>query len=169
MLTNLQITPSKELIYHACFDGLQCARVDVPMDRNQTNDEEKRVSLAMVKLPSKVPVTDSRYGGALWLQPGCPGVSGVGFLQRHGNAIQMIIDSEIDASDPPDKSPLKLPKYFDIISIDPRGVNNTTPRFSCFPTAISRQMWKLQSHAEDFVGSSEESFDNAWARAQVLG
>ncbi len=93
----------------------------------------------MVKLPSKVPVTDSRYGGALWLQPGGPGVSGIGFLQRHGKAVQMIIDSEIDASDPPDKSPMKLPKYFDLISIDPRGVNNTTPRFSCFQTAISRQ------------------------------
>jgi len=30
-------------------------------------------------------------------------------------------------------------------------------------------MWKLQSHAESFVGSSEDSFDNAWARAQALG
>lgn len=41
MLTNLQITPSKELIYHTCFDDLQWARVDVPMDWNQTNNEEK--------------------------------------------------------------------------------------------------------------------------------
>ncbi|KAL8942519.1 MAG: hypothetical protein Q9216_001620 [Gyalolechia sp. 2 TL-2023] len=72
-----QITPSKELDYHDCFDGFRCVRLDVPMDWNHTNlNDGPRVQLAVVRLPAKVPVTDPRYGGLLWLQSGGPGESG---------------------------------------------------------------------------------------------
>lgn len=159
--------PKRELEYHECFDSLYCARLDVPMDWNSIKTDGPHVSLAIAKLPSKVPVTDPRYGGLLWLQIGGPGASGIEFLRKHGKTIQAIVDSDPDPSglhhDPP------LLKYFDIIGIDARGVNNTTPRLSCFPTPVSRDLWMLQSSAEGIIGSSEASFSNLWARAEALG
>ncbi|CAD6589123.1 MAG: hypothetical protein ASARMPREDX12_003607 [Alectoria sarmentosa] len=137
------------------------------MDWNSTKTDGPRVSLAIAKLPSKVPVTDPRYGGLLWLQIGGPGASGIEFLRKHGKTIQMIVDSDLDPLGPHhDYPPLK---YFDIIGIDARGVNNTTPRLSCFPSPVSRDLWMLQSSAEGMIGSSEVAFSNIWARAEALG
>ena len=154
-------------MYHECFDFLHCARLDVPMDWNSTKADDARVSLAITKLPSRVPVTDPRYGGLLWLQIGGPGASGIEFLRKHGKTIQTIVDSDLDPSDP-HHGPIS-PKYFDIIGIDPRGVNNTTPHLSCFPTPGSRDLWMSQSSAEGMIGSSDVSFHNLWARAEALG
>ena len=146
---------------------MYCARLDVPMDWNNTSADGARVSLAIAKLPSKVHVTDPRYGGLLWLQIGGPGGSGVEFLRKHGKTIQTVVDSDLDPSDPNHESrPLK---YFDILGIDPRGVNNTTPRLSCFPTPVSRDLWMLQSSTEGIIGSSDVSLKNHYARAEALG
>ena len=137
------------------------------MDWNNIEDNSSRVTLAIVKLPSKVAVTDPRYGGLLWLQIGGPGGSGVEFLRKHGKTIQAVIDSDLDPLDTQAQS--VSPNYFDIIGIDPRGINNTTPRLSCFPTPLSRDLWSLQSNAEGMIGSSKTSFSNLWARAEALG
>ena len=137
------------------------------MDWNSTKADGARVALAIAKLPSRVPVIDPRYGGLLWLQIGGPGGSGIEFLRKHGKTVQTIVDSNLDPSDP-HHGPIPL-KYFDIIGIDPRGVNNTTPRLSCFPTPGSRDVWTLQSSAEGMIGSSNTAFYNLWARAEALG
>lgn len=63
--------PSKQLIYINCFDGFQCARLDVPLNWNASNREAgPRAAIAVVKLPAKVSVTDERYGGAILMNPG---------------------------------------------------------------------------------------------------
>lgn len=64
-------TPSSEsLQYHDCGDGFQCARLEVPMDYNRTDSESRKFTLAVVRLPAKVPVGDPRYGGAVLINPG---------------------------------------------------------------------------------------------------
>lgn len=109
------------------------------MNWNNTNEAEARVHLAITKLPAKVPVTDTRYGGLLWLQIGGPGSSGVSFALNHAKTVQMIVDSPLD---PPrqEYDRANPPKYYDVLGMDPRGVNNTTPHFSCFPTVASRDL-----------------------------
>lgn len=75
MLTRVQITPSTQLDYTPCYDGLQCARLDVPLNWNATGEaREKRAAIAIVKCPAKVPITHEQYGGIVVVNPGkCPG------------------------------------------------------------------------------------------------
>lgn len=137
------------------------------MDWNNTEPENPRVALAVIKLPAKVPVTDPRYGGLLWVQIGGPGSSGVDFIVKHGKTYQMIVDPQLDPS-VDDIDIHNSPKYYDILGMDPRGVNNTTPRYSCFPTAASRDIWILQSGAEGIIGSSDNAYDNVFERSKAL-
>lgn len=137
------------------------------MDWNNTEPNNPRVGLALIKLPARVPVTNPRYGGLLWVQIGGPGSSGVDFILKHGKTYQMIVDSDLDPAiegiDAHDTS-----KYYDILGMDPRGVNNTTPRYSCFPTAASREIWTLQSDAQGIIGSSNTAFDSVFERTKAL-
>ena len=138
------------------------------MDWNNTTRSNPRVELAIIKLPAKVPVTDPRYGGLLWVQIGGPGSSGVDFIMYHGKTYQMIVDSDVDPSIE-DHDVHDTPKYYDIIGMDPRGVNNTTPRYSCFPTTATRDVWNLQSEAQGIIGSSDNVFDAVFERTKALG
>lgn len=41
----------------------------MPLDWNSTGDE-RRVAVAVIKLPARVSVVDERYGGAILINPG---------------------------------------------------------------------------------------------------
>ncbi|KAL4784990.1 TAP-like protein-domain-containing protein [Aspergillus varians] len=161
-----QITPSQALDYHECFGGFQCARLDVPMDYHRLDGQGTRMAIAVTRLPAKVPVTDPRYGGAIVINPGGPGGSGVTQVLLSGRNLQTITDATlIPASGVVDGSE---DLYFDIIGFDPRGVNNTTPGFSCFPNLFSQKNWELQAEADGMLGSSADSFMRNWQRAIAL-
>lgn len=40
------------------------------MDYHRENGRGRQMAIAIVRLPAKVPVTDSRYGGAVLINPG---------------------------------------------------------------------------------------------------
>ncbi|KAL4924855.1 putative proteinase [Aspergillus undulatus] len=160
-----QITPSQTLEYHDCFGGFQCARLDVPMDYHRLDGQGTRMAIAITRLPAKVPVTDPRYGGAILINPGGPGGSGVASALISGRNLQTIVDSTVVPSDVVDNS---QDLYYDIIGFDPRGVGSTTPGFSCFPDLFSQKNWELQAEADGMLGSSADSFMRNWQRAIAL-
>lgn len=59
------------------------------------------------------------------------------------------------------------PKYYDILGMDPRGINNTKPRYSCFPIAVSRDIWTLQSEVQGMIGSPNDVFGAVFERTKV--
>ncbi|KAI4732877.1 hypothetical protein E4T50_16561 [Aureobasidium sp. EXF-12298] len=160
------IETSPDLIYHRCYDDYYCAKLQVPMDwwRDSTQPG-KNISIAVIRLPAKVPVTDQRYGGAVLTNPGGPGGSGVAQMLRSGRATQIIVDAE---KHPNDTLSSETARYHDIISFDPRGVGHTTPAIHCFPDSLARSSWTLQNEALGLLGSSEDSFFRNWYRSRAL-
>jgi len=65
------VKPSKSLEFTDCFDGLECARLDVPLDWTAKDQSQgKRAAIAVARFPAKVAVNDPRYGGAVLINPG---------------------------------------------------------------------------------------------------
>ncbi|RAL10152.1 putative proteinase [Aspergillus homomorphus CBS 101889] len=162
-----EIVPSSSLQYYDCFKGFQCARLEVPMDYHRADGQGQRLAIAITRLPAKVPVTDPRYGGAVLINPGGPGGSGVAEVLLDGRNLQAIMDAETDLSVEP-RGEYVRDKYYDVIGFDPRGVNNTTPGFSCFPNIFAQRNWELQVAAEGMLGSGDGAFRRNWERAIAL-
>lgn len=95
------------LIWEDCGDGAKCTKVKAPMDWKHPNDGDT-VELAVKKYPATGPIEGAHE--AVFLNPGGPGSSGIGFLDRNRNTI-----------------PQDLRDSFDFVSWDPRGVGASTP------------------------------------------
>ncbi|KAI7971346.1 hypothetical protein EIK77_002458 [Talaromyces pinophilus] len=143
------------------------------MDYHRADRLGRKVAVAVARLPAKVPVTDPRYGGAILINPGnffnssfmfCG--SGVAEALITGRNLQTIVDADIDFL--AEKLGEHDSLYFDIIGFDPRGVNNTTPQFSCFPSLLSKVNFGLQAEADGILGSSADSLMRNWQRAAAL-
>lgn len=157
----MKATP--HLAYTPCFGEYQCAKLEVPLDWNETTPGPK-AQIAIIRLPAQVPVTDPRYGGAIIINPGGPGESGVNEVLTRGKLFQSIADNRNVSLTVSDGQ-----KYFDLVSFDPRGINNSTPHLQCFPDAMARRVWEAQASAEGLLESTDRSFDLMWARAKALG
>ncbi|KAL1591093.1 hypothetical protein WHR41_00473 [Cladosporium halotolerans] len=115
------------------------------------------MSLAVVRKPAIVPVTDPRYAGALIVNPGGPGGSGVEFAVGAWKMIRHGVDSP--SPDDPEG------KYFDILGFDPRGVGFSTPNVHCFESPSLDQGWQLRVMEEGILGSSDAAFGRLWSMA----
>ncbi|KAK4540432.1 hypothetical protein LTR36_009178 [Oleoguttula mirabilis] len=157
-----EVAPAKQLEWHPCFREFQCARLQVPMDWQGTSTEADRtVELAVIKVEATVPVTHPSYGGAVVLNPGGPGGSGIGQVLRGGYSVRTILSAGPGADS-------ETAKHFDIISFDPRGVNNTRPMLTCFPNHLEAAAYSLVEQAYGMIDSSDTSFDNLWAGKRAV-
>lgn len=135
----------------------------MPLNWNTTVEEQEsgpRAAIAIIKLPARVPVTDSRYGGPVVLNPGGPGGSGVYQALSDAKSIQGLLDASPGSSEG---------KYFDILSFDPRGVNNTTPHLQCFTEPAEQQAWLGSLPDYGLLWHSDSVIGLEWARAAALG
>ena len=94
---------AQRLDWQPCDDGFECARLLVPFDYGRPDG--RRFSLPVVKLPA---AEASRRIGALVINPGGPGGSGVQYA--------LGARSELPAA---------LRARFDIVGFDPRGVGGS--------------------------------------------
>lgn len=93
---------------------------------------------------------------------GGPGGSGVDYLLRGGRDDSATINPLSYAEESLEG------KYFDLISWDPRGVNNTSPDLQCFHDSLSYDVWKYQQEADGTDNTNDLSLSLAWARWKAL-
>lgn len=107
--------PVPKLDWKSCGEAqpeFECATAKVPLDYDKPRGAT--ISLAL----SRIRATDpKRRIGSLFLNPGGPGGSGVGFVQSVGTTLY---SDEVRAR-------------FDLVGFDPRGVAGSTP-LKCFET-----------------------------------
>ncbi|KAL5116914.1 hypothetical protein ACEQ8H_005131 [Pleosporales sp. CAS-2024a] len=156
-----EIDASEDFNFHKCYDGFECAKLSVPLDYFHDTFPQERVSIAITKLPAKVPVHDPRYAGPILLNPGGPGGSGAQFALSTGRAIQDIVDADVDMV------PFK-PLYYDIIGFDPRGIGWTEPAAVCMDPAASWS-WALREATEGILGSSDAALGRLWSMTHAWG
>jgi pimeloyl-ACP methyl ester carboxylesterase len=165
-LTLYKIKPSTSLDFHPCFGEYECARLDVPLDwtASASSQSKQRAAVAITRFPAKVPVTSARYGGAILLNPGGPGGSGVSLVTAIGPGIQTVVDTGKSETMAHNET---KGLHYDIIGFDPRGINNTTPSATCFPDDASREFWAVQNQAQGILHQND-SFPAVWGRTQAL-
>ena len=93
----------------------ECARLRVPLDYDHPRGHQ--ISLNLVRVPATDP---ERRLGAILVNPGGPGGSGVGFVLGFGPFLGLAYGPEVA-------------ERFDLVGFDPRGVAGSTP-IRCFRT-----------------------------------
>ena len=93
------------LAWSDCGDGLECARLKVPLDDAQRGGPT--ISLALIRAPARDP--EHRIG-SLVVNPGGPGGSGVDYLRAAASSFSDVLRDR-----------------FDLVSFDPRGVGASAP------------------------------------------
>ncbi|KAF2013380.1 hypothetical protein BU24DRAFT_483091, partial [Aaosphaeria arxii CBS 175.79] len=163
-----QIEATESFKFHSCFDGFQCSKLKVPLDYFNGTFPKETVSIAVAKLPAKVPVDDPRYGGPIFINPGGPGGSGVWQALNSARDLQLIVDAwptpSRSADDGGDDD-----KYFDIIGFDPRGINNTEPAANCGRSTAATWSWALRESTEGNLDNSDAALGRLWAMEHASG
>jgi pimeloyl-ACP methyl ester carboxylesterase len=146
------ITPSSTLIYYDCYERLECARLEVPLDWSNLSNPNK-VAIAVARLPARVDVNDPTFGGTIVLNPGGPGGSGISLIHEVGLWLQEIVDDE---------------KHYELLSFDPRGVHYSTPSTACFGDSLSRQVFQVKKSEVDTLDSTK-ALNSKWAAMDGFG
>ncbi|PBL01762.1 alpha/beta-hydrolase [Armillaria gallica] len=141
------IEPTSNLSWVDCYSDYKCTRFQVPID--YSNEDGDKAALAVIKIPAQ---SDVEYKGAFLTNPGGPGVSGVTVL----GVIRPLLD-------------IVIGNQYDIISFDPRGVANSTPRAEFFLSKEEHYQWLASTdHYTTSVNTTSDQIPHLWASTQVI-
>ncbi|KAF7551876.1 hypothetical protein G7Z17_g4724 [Cylindrodendrum hubeiense] len=134
----VQWKPCGSIIDHE----IECADILVPMDQfDAVNSGDKTFQIPLIRLRGRNATQN------LFVNPGGPGGSGINFMYRKGELLNRIVGEN-----------------FHILSFDPRGVNSSLPRASCYPTSDTRVKHSL-AFDSDAVRESPSRY--AWTQNYV--
>ncbi|KAK0457510.1 TAP-like protein-domain-containing protein [Desarmillaria tabescens] len=141
------IEPTTNLSWVDCYSNYKCARFQVPID--YSNEDGNKAALAVIKLPAQ---SQEDYKGAVLINPGGPGGSGVATIASAGPLFASIIGSQ-----------------YDLISFDPRGIGNSTPRAEFFLTKEERLLWLANpNHWTATPNTTSDQIPHLWASSHVI-
>ncbi|KAJ7058129.1 hypothetical protein C8F01DRAFT_1371567 [Mycena amicta] len=146
--------PNSTLRWASCPDNstFYCTFFPVPLDYDVQDNADKAV-LALRMYPATVPLEERL--GTIMTNPGGPGGSGHRSLLNTGPLVSNIFEGK-----------------FDILGWDPRGINLTTPKVSCHPTNLNRELYNLGDELGDFNSAPTANHNQtllvAAARAELF-
>lgn len=146
LIQNEQIPPSSDLQWVSCYDRFQCANLEVPLDYADPSIGTTIVAWIRQEAANST-------GQDILYNPGGPSASGIDAVLRGSG------DSLIEA----------MGNQYNLVSFDPRGVNNSGPSLTCFPGATSEQQSTLVNALVSIgiQGSSEERYAGAVAAGSL--
>ncbi|CAI6333627.1 unnamed protein product [Periconia digitata] len=144
------IQPSTNLTWTPCFDSFDsfgCAKLKVPLD--YSNESLGTTSIAFLKLTGKNATVNSP---SIILIPGGPGGSGVDLLTSSASFAEQAFG----------------PQY-NIISYDPRGVNNSGLTLDCFPGNLEARTTFSRLHTTGVTNVSTNSLQEQFFSSTIYG
>ncbi|PSN71882.1 hypothetical protein BS50DRAFT_237824 [Corynespora cassiicola Philippines] len=155
IVTSFKDVPTTQTIeWIPCFGNFTCTNLEVPLDYEDRSVGTTNVAFIKYDAPKQPARGDILYN------PGGPGDSAVGFFLRpdHFSKLPMVLGDE-----------------WNIIGMDPRGINNSGPHLDCFKgLPIARDEFDRTHTDVDFLSprSVEEYFVSTggfgdWCSAQL--
>ncbi|PKK44721.1 hypothetical protein CI102_12153 [Trichoderma harzianum] len=141
------IVPSANLTWTPCFDDFTCSKLEVPLD--YSNKSLGTTSIAFIKLAGKNATIESP---SIIINSGGPGGSGVDLLlTNQALASQMFGDQ------------------YNVISYDPRGVNNSGLTVDCFSGNTEARLVFNRLHRTGSTNVSSTSFEEQYYSSSIYG
>ncbi|KKP06681.1 hypothetical protein THAR02_01170 [Trichoderma harzianum] len=141
------IVPSVNLTWTPCFDDFTCSKLQVPLD--YSNKSLGTTSIAFIKRAGKNATIESP---SIIINPGGPGGSGVDLLlTNQALAGQMFGDQ------------------YNVISYDPRGVNNSGLIVDCFSGNTEARLVFNRLHRTGVTNVSSASFEQQYYSSSIYG
>ncbi|KAJ8507349.1 hypothetical protein ONZ45_g10275 [Pleurotus djamor] len=139
------ISPSTDVSWTPCFDSFDCARFQVPLDYDDPN--QGTTDLAFIRIAASTQPAPS-----ILMNPGGPGGSGVGEILGAAPILRALLGDS-----------------YNIVYIDPRGVNNTTPNIDCFPGSPQTRDTFRTLYFREVANATSTSYATQFAYAQAYG
>ncbi|KAL7928424.1 alpha/beta-hydrolase [Trichoderma chlorosporum] len=141
------IEPSTNLTWTPCFDDFTCSRLEVPLD--YANSSIGTTSIAFIKYTG---INATKESPSIIVNPGGPGGSGVDLLLTDlAIARQMLGES------------------YNIVSYDPRGVNNSGPSLDCFLGNTEARLDFNQLHRTGVTNVSSTALEHQYYSSSIYG
>ncbi|KAI1171946.1 Alpha/Beta hydrolase protein [Nemania sp. FL0916] len=141
------IEPSADLIWTPCFQNFTCSRLEVPLD--YSNKSIGTTSVPFIKLAGKNATAGSQ---SIVLIPGGPGGSGVDLLLTYQAVVSQFLGEQ-----------------YNIVSFDPRGVNNGDLSLDCFSGNSEARLAFNRLYNTGVVNISSTSLEEQYYSSSIYG
>ncbi|KAM0189669.1 hypothetical protein ACHAPA_008774 [Fusarium lateritium] len=143
----IKIKPSTNLTWKPCFGDFTCSRLQVPLD--YSDKSTGATSIAFLKLAGAKATAKSP---SIVLIPGGPGNSGVDLLLSSAAMVNQLLGEQ-----------------YNIVSFDPRGVNNSGPSLDCFSGNPEARSAFQRLHNTGITNVSSTSLEEQYYSSSIYG